>query len=165
MASSAVSTLPKSVLSVTSSSSRVASKSVSCRMRSTTSTKSARRNCSGETLTEMVMSGQALPSRQACRNTHSPSDMMRPECSAIGMGPAAERLDADHGLAAVVDDRLIGDPQLAPLDGGAQVVLHQLALQEIVVHRGVVDAGAVAAFVLGAIERHVGVTHDIRHRP
>ena len=59
-------------------------------MRSTTSTKSERRNCSGETLTETVMPGHALPSRQARRSTHSPSSMMRPECSAIGMKSAGE---------------------------------------------------------------------------
>ena len=85
----------------------------------------------------------------------------RRDLAALRMRPAAERLDADHRLAAVVDDRLIGDPQLVLLDRGAQVVLDQLALEQIVVHRGVVDAGAVAAFVLGAIERHVGVAHDV----
>ena len=54
-------------------------------MRSTMLTKSSRRNCSGETLTETVMPGHALPSRQARRSTLAPSSMMRPECSAIGM--------------------------------------------------------------------------------
>ena len=83
--SSAVSRLPSSVLSVSSSSRRLASKSVSVRMRSTTSTKSERRNCSGETLTATVRPGQSLPSRQARRSIHSPSSMIRPECSAIGM--------------------------------------------------------------------------------
>ena len=99
--------------------------------------------------------------------------MIRPEFSAIGMNsdrrnlaadrmrPAAERLDADHGLAAVVDDRLVGDAQLVALDRRAQVVLDQLALEQVGVHRGVVDAGAVAAFVLGAVERHVGMAHDV----
>ena len=77
------------------------------------------------------------------------------------MRPAAQRLDADHGLAAVVDDRLVGDLQLVALDRRAQVVLDQLALEQVGVHRGVVDAGAVAAFVLGAIERHVGMAHDV----
>ena len=43
----------------------------------------------------------------------------------------------------------------------AQIVLHELALEQVGVHRVVVDAGAVAALVLGAIERHVGVAHDV----
>ena len=99
--------------------------------------------------------------------------MISPLCSAIGMNsaggisprigmrPAAERLDADHRLAAVVDDRLIGDAQVVVLDRGAQVVFQELALEQVGVHRRVVDAGAVAALVLGAIERHVGVAHDV----
>ena len=83
------------------------------------------------------------------------------DLAALGMRPAAERFDADHGLAAVVDDRLVGDAQLVVLDRRAQVVLEQLALEQVGVHRGVVDAGAIAALVLGAVERHVGVAHDV----
>ncbi len=75
--------------------------------------------------------------------------------------PAAERFDADHGLAALVDDRLVQQPQLVVFDRLAQVAFQQLAVGQIRVHRRVVDAGAVAAFVLGAVERHVGVAHDV----
>ena len=75
--------------------------------------------------------------------------------------PAAERFHRDDRLAAVVDDGLVGDPQLVLLDRGAQVVLDELALEQIGIHRGVVDASPVAALVLGAIERHVGVAHDV----
>ena len=85
----------------------------------------------------------------------------RRDLAAVGMGPAAQRFHAHDRLAAVVDDRLIGDPQLVVLDRRAQVVLEQLAIEQIGVHRLVIDAGAIAAFVLGPVERHVGVPHDV----
>ena len=47
------------------------------------------------------------------------------------------------------------------LDRVQQIAFEQLALRKVGVHRRVVDAGAVAAFVLGAIERHVGVAQDV----
>ena len=158
---------------MSSSSSRLASKSVSARMRSTTSTKSERRNCSGETFTAMVRFGQARPSRQARRSIHSPRSMIRPECSAIGMNcdggicadgrmvPARQRLDADDLFAARIHDRLVGGGEPVVLDGVEQVAFEELAVGQVGVHRRVVDAGAVAAFVLGAIERHVGVAQNV----
>ena len=77
------------------------------------------------------------------------------------MNPAAQGFDAHDLLGAVVDDRLISDLQLVSLDRYAQIVLDQLALEQIGIHVDVVDAGAVAALILGPIERHVGVTHDV----
>ena len=112
------------------------------------------------------MPGHALPSRQARRSTCSPSSMISPLCSAIGMNSdggisprsgCVQRHSAStptHRLAAVVDDRLIGDAQPVLLDRGAQIVFQQLALEQVGIHRRIVDAGAVAALVLGAVERH-----------
>ncbi len=88
-------------------------------------------------------------------------ELGRRDLAALRMGPAAKRFDAENGFAAVVDDRLIGHPQLVVLDRRPQVVLEQLAPEQVGVHRLVVDAGAVAAFVLGAVERHVGMPHDV----
>ena len=68
---------------------------------------------------------------------------------------------ADHGLAVLGDDGLVVQRQPIILDGLAQVGLQQLAAGEVGVHDRVVHAGAVAALVLGAIERHVGVAHDV----
>ena len=173
IAFSASSTLPSRVDSVSSSSSRCGSSSVSARMRSTISTKSWRRNCSGETFTATVSPVHGLASMQALRSTHSPSGMISSLRSAIGMKstgghvaalrmiPAAQRLDAGHLLAARVHDRLIGDAQAVFGDRRAQVVLELLALAQVGVHVGIVDAGAAAAFVLGAIERDVGAAHDV----
>ena len=50
---------------------------------------------------------------------------------------------------------------LVVLDRLEQIAFEQLAARQVGVHRRVVDAGAVAAFVLGAIERHVGVAQDV----
>ena len=98
---------------------------------------------------------------------------MRPECSAIGMklrrrnfavdrmGPARQRLDADDGVAAGIDDRLVGGAQVVVLDRLEQIAFQQFAVGQVGVHRRVVDAGAVAALVLGAIERHVGVAQNV----
>ena len=77
------------------------------------------------------------------------------------MVPARQRLDADDIVAAGVDDRLIGRGQLAALDRVQQIAFEQLAVRQIGIHRRVIDAGAVAALVLGAIERHVGVTQNV----
>ncbi len=77
------------------------------------------------------------------------------------MGPARQRLDADHGVAGGIDDRLIGGAQAVVLDRLEQVAFQQFAIGQVGVHRRVVDAGAVAALVLGAIKRHVGVAQDV----
>ena len=77
------------------------------------------------------------------------------------MRPARQRLDADHGIAAGIDDRLIGGGKAVVSDRVQEIAFQELALRQIGVHGRVVDAGAIAAFVLGAIERHVGVAQNI----
>ena len=147
---------------------------MSISVRSTMAQKSVRRNCSGETLTDTVSCGQALPSRQARRSTQAPSSMISPECSAMAMNsvggmsprtgwrPAAQRFDPEHASRRSCR-RSAGRARRRPvvLDRLAQIGFQELALGEVGVHRRVVDAGAVAALVLGAVERHVGVAHDV----
>src|SRR6516225_6591632 len=171
--SSALSRLPSKVLSVSSSSSWLGAKPVSPRMRSTASTKSGRRNCSGETLTETVKPGQLRPSRQARRRMYfaklddkarvfgDRNKMPRRDFALHRVDPARQRFDADQPPGAAIDNRLIDDVQLAVFDRLAKCAFEQFAVRQVGVHRRVVDAGAIAAFVLGAIERHVGVTQDI----
>ena len=77
------------------------------------------------------------------------------------MGPAAKRLDANNSLTALVDNGLIQELQAVILDRLTQVSLEQLAAGKVGVHRRVINAGAIAAFVLGAIQRHVRIAHDI----
>ena len=77
------------------------------------------------------------------------------------MVPARQRLDADDLFAARIHDRLVGGGEPVVLDGVEQVAFEEFAVGQIGVHRRVVDAGAVAALVLGAIERHVGVAQNV----
>ena len=77
------------------------------------------------------------------------------------MRPARQRLDADNAVARGVHDRLIGGADSVVLDGVEQVAFEQFAAGQVGVHRRVIDAGAVAAFVLGAIERHVGIAQNV----
>ena len=77
------------------------------------------------------------------------------------MVPARQRLDADDLFAAGIHDRLVGGGEAVVLDGVEQVAFEELSVGQVGVHRRVVDAGAVAALVLGAIERHVGVAQNV----
>ena len=89
------------------------------------------------------------------------NEIRRRDLAGGRMVPARQRLDADHDRAAGVDDRLIGGGEAVVADRVQQIAFQELALRKVGVHRRVVDAGAVAAFVLGAIERHVGVAQDV----
>src|SRR5690606_6112662 len=89
------------------------------------------------------------------------NEFVRRNFAAGRMGPPAETFDADDYLAALVDDRLIHQLELVVLDGFAQVGFEQLAAGKVGVHRRVVETGAVAAFVLGAVQRDVGEAHDV----
>jgi hypothetical protein len=77
------------------------------------------------------------------------------------MGPARQRFHAHHGIAGGVDDRLIGGGEAVVSDRVQEIAFQELALRQVGVHGRVVDAGAVAPFVLGAIQRHVGITQDV----
>ena len=77
------------------------------------------------------------------------------------MGPARQRFDADNRVARRVDDRLVMGAQHVVLDGLQQIAFQQLAVGKVGVHRRVIDTGAVAALVLGAVERHVGVAQNV----
>ena len=77
------------------------------------------------------------------------------------VGPAAKRLDTDNCLTALVDNELIQELQAVILDRLTQVSLEQLAAGKIGVHCCVINAGAIAAFVLGAIQRHIRIAHNV----
>jgi hypothetical protein len=102
---------------------------------------------------------------QALRSTQFPSSMINPLCSAMAMnslGGISPRVGCVHDhFTTLVDDRLVYKPQAVVLDRLAQIGFEQLATREIGIHSGVVDASAVATFVLRAIERHIGVAHDV----
>ena len=77
------------------------------------------------------------------------------------MRPAAERFDANDHLAALVDDGLIQKPQAVVLDRLAQIGFEKLAARKVGIHGRVIDACPITAFVLGAIECHIGIAHDV----
>ena len=99
--------------------------------------------------------------------------MINPLCSAIAIkfrwryfsarrvSPAAKRLDPDDNLAALVHNGLVQEPQAVMVDCLAQVSLKQLAAGQIGIHRRIINARAITAFILGAVERHVRVAHDV----
>jgi hypothetical protein len=71
--------------------------------------------------------------------------------------PAGERLDAYRFLAPEIDLELIVDFQLATCDGCAEVALERAAVLHAAVHFRFEEPEGVAPFVLGAIQRDVGV--------
>src|SRR6185437_8635411 len=89
------------------------------------------------------------------------NELRRRNLAELRMGPARQRLDADHLVAAGVDDWLIGGSQPVVLDRLVEVAFEQLAVRQVGIHRRVIDAGAVAAFVLGTVQRHIGVAQNV----
>ena len=75
--------------------------------------------------------------------------------------PARERLDADRAAALELDHGLVDEPQLVALERVAQVGLELDARQQRGAHRRLVGRGAVAARLLGAVHREVGVAQQL----
>ena len=78
----------------------------------------------------------------------------------LRMGPAHERLEADHPAAADLDLRLVDEVQLGRIDGPAQIVLEANPLGRIAVQDAVEEAERVAPLRLCPIERHVGMAEQ-----
>ena len=76
------------------------------------------------------------------------------------MLPAHERLHAGQAAGREIDLRLIVQAHLAALDRGAQLGRDRDTVADLDVERVAVEAEAVAAVFLGAIEREVGVDHE-----
>src|ERR1051325_9251935 len=89
------------------------------------------------------------------------NELSRRDQAASWMRPTRQRFDGNDLFATGVDDRLVQDLEALLLDGLAQILLDQLALGQIGVHYRIINAGAIATLVLGAIERHVGIAHDV----
>ena len=73
------------------------------------------------------------------------------------MVPADQRLDPGEVVGAELDLGLVVQLELVAGEGEAQVALERLARLQPGVHAGLEEAEGVAAFLLGAIERDVGV--------
>jgi len=75
--------------------------------------------------------------------------------------PARERLDPDRAPALELDHGLVHEAQLVALERVAQIGLELDARQQRGAHRGLVRRGAVAARLLGAVHREVGVAQQL----
>ena len=137
---SAASSSRISTASVISSSSRLAGRPEAASAATTFSASVPLLNCTGETLTaRRISSGQVAASVQAVVSTHSPSWLIRPVSSAIGMNsageimprsrmaPAQQRLAAGDAVVLQAEAGLVVNLEAAVGDGLAQVHLQDAA--------------------------------------
>ena len=81
---------------------------------------------------------------------------------ALGMAPAHQRLEPGAARpSASVDDRLVVQDELAPLDRAAQLVLQRSSRHRVGVHRGVEDSWRAVPARLRAVHRRVGVAQHV----
>ena len=79
------------------------------------------------------------------------------------MLPAQQRLSSGDRALGDAHLRLVEQAQLAALNRAAELALEREALLGMYAHLTRVEAQAVAPFLLGAVERDVGVAHERRH--
>ena len=134
------------------------------------------RNCRADRLTAIRRPGcrvcQACACAQASSSTHSPSGMMRPVSSAIGMNsagdmrrwsdlrPAQQRFGAADPRRGEVDQRLVVQRELAVLERAPQVGLGRQAAAHALGHLRAEELVVGAPRLLGVIHRGVGVAHQ-----
>ena len=87
-------------------------------------------------------------------------EISRQDQSAIGVLPAQEALEAIQAAARELDDRLIVQLELAPVDGVAQIGLQLETHQRPLPHAGVEQFRAGLPEGLGPVHRRVGVAQD-----
>ena len=75
------------------------------------------------------------------------------------MVPAQQRLQPDNAARTQLDLRLVVKFELVALDRAAQLVGDDHAFLDLAIEVGAVEAEAVAAVLLGAIEREIGLDH------
>ena len=131
-------------------------------------------NCTGETLTARRISpGQEAASLQAVVSTHSPSWLISPVSSAIGMNSAGgimprsacrQRTSASQPVIAVVgeaDAGLVVDFQRLVGDRLAQLDLQLAAGLQLGVHLGFEETPGAPAGGFGGIHRQISVLEDL----
>ena len=164
------------MLSVSSSSSRPGARPVSPSTRSIMPIRSFCRNWRAERFTAIRSPGcracQACACAQASSSTHSPSGMMSPVSSAIGMNSAGDstrrsgcgqRSSASAPsmrAAGEVDQRLVVQGELAALERAPQVGLGREAAAHALGHLRAEELVVGAPRLLGVVHRRVGVAHQ-----
>ena len=139
----------------------------------TSSVSPRRPSWAGATFTEMLVGCPAAAHSAACRqafsSTQRPIGAIRPLSSArrdellrqddppLGVPPAQQRLDATQASRGEVDDRLVGEEQLALLEGPAEVRLEHEPVLRAGVHAGVEELVAVLSGGLGGVQGQVRV--------
>jgi hypothetical protein len=80
------------------------------------------------------------------------------------MLPAQQRLEAGDPVLAEVEERLEDEKQLVARDGALEVRLQRLAIAGQPVVADLEEADRAGSGLLGAVERRVGVLHDVEGR-
>ena len=91
-------------------------------------------------------------------------ELVGADTAALGVLPAQQRLDADDVLVGQPDLGLVLEVQLVVLQSAPQVALQRDLAQHPQAHRGVEDLVLVAAGLLGAMHRRVGVAQQVLGR-
>ena len=84
--------------------------------------------------------------------------------SALGMLPAQQRLEAGDAVAAKVEERLEHQKQLVPAMAPSRSDCSALRSRDDLVVAGLEEADRAGARFLGAIERGIGILHDVKWR-
>ena len=79
------------------------------------------------------------------------------DVAVLGIVPAQQRLGADDRLVGDADDRLIVQRELVFLDRDAQRPFQRVLIEPVLGQVGIEELIGVAAELLGAVHRHVGV--------
>ena len=77
------------------------------------------------------------------------------------MLPAQQRLEAGDAVRGEIDQRLVVQLEFAIGKGAPQVDLHVTAFLRLQIHFALEEMMHAAAVVLGAVQRHVGVAHQL----
>ena len=111
--------------------------------------------------------------RHASPSTHDPSctisagllgerdEVLRQEPAELRVLPADQRLHAVDPAALQIDDRLVEERQLLPLDRGPERGLEVEPLADVGIHPRLVRLRATLAVPLGGVHRHVRVPKQV----
>ncbi|CAB4835941.1 unannotated protein [freshwater metagenome] len=89
------------------------------------------------------------------------NELGRRDDGAVRLLPAHQRFEADDIARLQIEDRLVEQTELAAVESAVERSFDGEAMGDPLVHRLVVDGQTVAAGILGAIHRRVGMSDKI----